>query len=206
MKKRLKLPAAILAVIASSSYANDNCFDYEKSLPDMFKCFQNRLDTQRLQLNTQQAQIGKLAAENQNQQKRLDTQQKRITFLTKENQRLQKLAILPERYENVRAFVAKGTVDKICPKGTKAAHVPLSFRGKTGNEICAANDRDEKSCQSVIYRYVTNSNGHGPYPKYDQSCQQPVDNPWPWGNQRKNPNTYSPEWGFGSIRIVCCKR
>jgi len=199
MKKRLKLPAAILAVIASSSYANDNCFDYEKPLPDVFKCFQNRLDIQQQQLDTQQAQIGKLAAENQNQQKQ-------IAFLTKENQHLRKLATLPERYENVRAFVTKGTVDKICPKGTKAAHVPLSFIGKTGNEICAANDREEKSCQSVIYRYVTNSNGHGPYPKYDQSCQQPVDNPWPWGNQRTIPNTLSVEWGFGSIRVVCCKR
>jgi len=65
MKKRLSRPAAILAALASSSYADDNCFDYEKSLPDVFKCFQNRLDIQRLQLNTQQAQIGKLAAENQ---------------------------------------------------------------------------------------------------------------------------------------------
>ncbi len=35
IKKRLKLPAAILAVIASSSYANDSCFDDEKSLPDV---------------------------------------------------------------------------------------------------------------------------------------------------------------------------
>jgi TolA-binding protein len=79
MKKRLTLPAAILAILASSTYADDKCFDYEKSLSDVFKCFQNRLDTQRLQLDTQQAQIGKLAAENQNQQQR-------ITELENENQ------------------------------------------------------------------------------------------------------------------------
>ncbi|HDN27160.1 MAG TPA: hypothetical protein ENG03_08705 [Thioploca sp.] len=65
MKKRLTLPAAILAALASSSYADDNCFDYEKSLPDVFKCFQNRLDTQRLQLDTQQKRIAKLEKENQ---------------------------------------------------------------------------------------------------------------------------------------------
>ncbi len=68
MKKRLTLPAAILAALASSSYADDNCFDYEKSLPDVFKCFQNRLDTQRLQLDTQKKRIAELEKENQAQQ------------------------------------------------------------------------------------------------------------------------------------------
>jgi len=201
MKKQLKLQAqaVILAILASSSYADDNCFDYEKSLHNMFNCFQNRLDIQRLQLDTQQAQIGKLVAKNQNQQKQ-------IAFLTKENQRLQKLMTLPEKYENVRAFITKNAVDKICPKGTKAAHVPLSFRDKTGNEICAANEQKEKSCQSVIYRYVTNDNRHGGHSKTNKSCQQPVERAWPWGNQFPLPNTLSGEWGFGSTWIVCCKR
>jgi hypothetical protein len=35
MKKRLTLPAAFLAALASSTYADDKCFDYEKSLPDV---------------------------------------------------------------------------------------------------------------------------------------------------------------------------
>ncbi len=68
MKKRPKLQAAILAALASSSYADDkddNCFDYNKSLPKVLECFQNRLDTQRLQLDTQQKRIAELEKENQ---------------------------------------------------------------------------------------------------------------------------------------------
>jgi len=140
-------------------------------------------------------------------QSELDTQQKRIAVLEKENQRLRELAALPEKYQNVRALLTKAHVDNICPNGTKAAHVPLSYRGKTGNEICAANNgREEKSCQSVKYIYVRNNNSFGDdFSRFDKTCQSSVVYPWPWGRQRSVPNTYSIEWGHGDTWVVCCK-
>jgi hypothetical protein len=56
---------------------------------------------------------------------------------------------------------------KTSPKSTKAAHVPLSDRGK--NEICAANERQEKTCQLLKFLFITNANS-----SRDKSCQQPL--------------------------------
>jgi hypothetical protein len=86
MKKRLKLQAALLAVIAHSSYADDTCLPKDvgsKSPLEVFQCFEAKL-------NRQQEQMGKLAAENQRQQNLLDSQQKRIAELAAANQKQQK--------------------------------------------------------------------------------------------------------------------
>jgi hypothetical protein len=79
MKKRTKLQAAILAALASSSYANDSCLmDVENKDPlEVFQCFDAKL-------NTQQNRIAELERGNQ----RLDRQQYRIAELEKENLRL----------------------------------------------------------------------------------------------------------------------
>lgn len=118
---------------------------------------------------------------------------------------LQEKVTILERSENVRTIVTKAQVDKYCPEGSKAAHVPLSYRGKTGNEICAANDREEKTCQSVLGIYVTNSNGFGRYSSYNKSCQAPITHPWPWGLPYPAPNTLAGKWAHGNTFVVCCK-
>jgi len=108
MKKRPKLQAAILAALASSSYADDkddNCFDYNKSLPKVLECFQNRLDTQRLQLDTQQAQMGKLAAESQALQTDKQQLQQANTALTKRLTKLEDTVTGPNRLLTFSSFV-----------------------------------------------------------------------------------------------------
>jgi len=119
---------------------------------------------------------------------------------------LQEKVTIHEKYENVRTIVTKAQADKYCPEGTKAAHVPLSYREKTGNEICAANGREERTCQSVLFVYVTNGNGSRRYLPYDKSCQAPISHPWPWGRSYSRPNTLAREWEHGDIWVVCCKR
>jgi len=111
-----------------------------------------------------------------------------------------------ETYENVRTIVTKNQADNYCPEGSKAAHVPLSYRRKTGNDICAANRREERTCQSVAFVYVTNANGVGRYSRDDKPCGNPVGFPWPWGTFTERPSTLPTEWHFGSTNVVCCRR
>lgn len=196
MKKLLLVSSLVSLAISPNVWAEKiggpySC-DHRLTITEWVDCVNKHL----FELQTQ---MGKLTMENQNQLKQ-------IAELEKENQRLRELATLPEKYQNVRAFLTKNDADKACPEGSKAAHVPLLFRGKTGHEICAANGREEKSCHSVIYHFVRNNNTHGIYSKHNKSCQQPVERPWPWSYQYSSPNTLSSEWGHGDTWVVCCKR
>ena len=76
MKKRVKLQAAILAVIASSSYADESCLtDVEKKEPlEVFQCVEEKQ-------NRQQKQIGR-------QQEKIWEQQGKIQTLTQKNKAL----------------------------------------------------------------------------------------------------------------------
>lgn len=67
MKKRTKLQAAILAALASSSYANESCLtDVEdKGLLEVFQCIEAKL-------NTQQNRIAELEKENLRLQQKTD--------------------------------------------------------------------------------------------------------------------------------------
>ncbi len=79
MKKPAKLHAAILAALASSSYADDTCLPPDagsKSPLEVFQCFEAKLSGQQLQM-------GELAAANQNQLLR-------IAELEKANQKLRR--------------------------------------------------------------------------------------------------------------------
>jgi hypothetical protein len=76
MKKRVKLQAAMLAVIASSSYADESCLtDVENKEPlEVFQCFEAKQ-------NRQQKQI-------ERQQEKMWEQQEKIQTLTQKNQAL----------------------------------------------------------------------------------------------------------------------
>ncbi|HMV65867.1 MAG TPA: hypothetical protein PKA64_03370 [Myxococcota bacterium] len=105
--------------------------------------------------------------------------------------------------ENVRAILPKASANGHCPSGT-AAHVPLGWVGQTGNAICAGDARGRTTCTSVQYVYITNSNGNGSYDNDNLACNQPVQNPWPWGSSYGAPNTLDGEWGHGDTHVVCC--
>lgn len=106
---------------------------------------------------------------------------------------------------NIRAVVNKTTANSFCPSGNVAVHVPFSFKGKTGNQICAADGRGKVTCGGVKYVYVTNSNGYGSYTPNDLSCTQAVNFPWPWGSDYDVPNSLDSEWGHGDTWVVCCR-
>ncbi len=106
--------------------------------------------------------------------------------------------------ENIRAIVPKGSANTVCPSGT-AIHVPLSFRGKTGNQICAADTRGKTTCTAVKYVYVTAGNGWGAYGPSDGACTSAVQAPWPWGLSYTSPDTLDGEWGHPSSWVVCCQ-
>ncbi|NEQ75063.1 MAG: hypothetical protein F6K23_19670 [Okeania sp. SIO2C9] len=108
--------------------------------------------------------------------------------------------------ENVRVIVTKSDADEICSSvsGALAAHVPPSYLGKTGQEICAANNREQKRCSQVPFVWVSNNNMHGKYTPNNKSCNEPVKYAWPWGDPYSNPNTLSREWGHGNTWVVCC--
>lgn len=105
--------------------------------------------------------------------------------------------------QNVRAIVTKSAADAHCPG--KAVHVPWSYRGQTGAQICAADARYLNTCTGVKYVYVTNGNSYGTYAPNDRSFSQTVDHPWPWGQAYSAPNTLSSEWVHGSTWVVCCQ-
>ncbi len=112
----------------------------------------------------------------------------------------------PGSVENVRAFVTKSDVDKVCPSklGSLAAHVPFSYLGKTGQEICAANYRDRKRCAKVPFVWVSNDNQHGTYIPENKACNEPLEYAWPWGGSFDKPNTSGSEWAHGNTWVVCC--
>ena len=106
--------------------------------------------------------------------------------------------------QNVRAIVTKATANGYCSAGT-AVHVPWSYRGLTGSQICAADARNRTSCTAVHYIYITNNNSYGSYPTNDPGCGAPLAFPWPWGNTYDRPNTLDGEWGHGDTYVVCCQ-
>lgn len=106
---------------------------------------------------------------------------------------------------NIRAILSKATANSYCPSGSVAIHTPYSYRGKTGNQICAADGRAKYTCAAVKYIYITNSNGYGSYPTNDPSCGSSIRTPWPWGDEYDAPNTLDGEWGHGDTYVVCCK-
>jgi hypothetical protein len=122
---------------------------------------------------------------------------------------LQRQVTTQERYENIRALVPREMVDKqICPTGSKAAYVPLSYRGKSGNEVCAANRGQEKSCQSIRYLYLKSSNRFSTHFEtnklHEKTCQSTVPVAWPWGFSNTEPTT-APGASAGSTWVVCCQ-
>ncbi|MGD1713337.1 hypothetical protein [Dapis sp. BLCC M172] len=108
--------------------------------------------------------------------------------------------------ENVRTIVTKSDADKYCSSvpGALAAHVPPSYLGKTGKEICAANNKEQKDCSEVPVVLVSNNNIHGRDIPNDMSCNEPVKYAWPWGKPYTYPNTLPSEWGHGNTWVVCC--
>jgi len=110
-----------------------------------------KLDTQRQQLETQQRQI--------------DTLQKRIAELETENQRLWELAALPEKYENVKAFVTKNIVQK----APRRRMFPYHIEEKPQRKFVRLTRGKKKpaSWSSSFLSEDANSSR-------DKSCQQPL--------------------------------
>lgn len=106
---------------------------------------------------------------------------------------------------NIRDIINKAAANTYCPSGFVAIHTPYSYRGKTGNQICAADGRAKVTCGAVKYMFITNGSGYGSYPTNDLACSSAVSYPWPWGNNYDVPNTLDSEWGHGDTYIVCCK-
>ncbi len=111
--------------------------------------------------------------------------------------------------ENVRTIVTKSDADKFCSSesgvsGALAAHVPFSYLGKTGQDICAANHKDLKRCAQVPFVWVSNENRHSTYKPENKGCSEPVEYAWPWGRSFGSPNTLGIEWGHGNTWVVCC--
>ena len=166
-----------------------------------------------LLLNKQQTENQQIIAENQ------QIVDENKTLLSEHQNWLEKhqatLALLQqqvttqERYENIRALVPREMVDnQICPTGSKAAYMPLSYRGKSGNEICAAHRGQEKSCQSIRYLYLKSSNRFSTHfdtnKLHEKSCQSTVPVAWPWGISNTEPTT-APGASAGSTWIICCQ-
>ncbi|NET42818.1 hypothetical protein [Okeania sp. SIO2B3] len=158
------------------------------------------------------AYFGKIDAEVQNlkPEKIREEQDKALKDFEKKTEKIMeeakgKIASLGS-IENVRAIVTKSDADKFCSSvsGALAAHVPPSYLGKTGQEICAANNREQKRCSQVPFMWVSNNNMHGKYIPNDKSCNETVKYAWPWGDPYSNPNTYGGEWHHGSTWVVCC--
>ncbi len=105
---------------------------------------------------------------------------------------------------NIRTIYTKANADSRCGSAT-AVHVPWSWRGRTGNAICAGDARGRNSCASVRFVYITNANGAGSYDPNNLSCSSEVNYPWPWGTQYSAPNSLSAEWGHGNTHVVCCQ-
>jgi hypothetical protein len=108
---------------------------------------------------------------------------------------------------NFRSIVTKNNADGYCTSayaGSTAINVPFSWRGKTGNQICAGDGRGKTTCAAVPYLYITIENVHGRYAPNDGSCSAGVDRPWPWGNENGGPNTLSGEW-VTAMHVVCCR-
>lgn len=117
--------------------------------------------------------------------------------------------IMSKRYENIRAVVPRKIVDnQVCPTGSKAAHVPLSYQGKSGHEICAANRGQEKSCQTLRYLYLKSNNRFSTHfdtnKLHEKTCQLTVPMAWPWGISNTEPTTV-PDANAGSTWVVCCQ-
>ncbi len=110
--------------------------------------------------------------------------------------------------ENVRTIVTKSDADKFCSSvpGALAAHVPPSYLGKTGKEICAANNREQQSCSQVPFVWVSNNNRYDNRIHHNKGCNEPVEYAWPWGKPYSNPNTFGGEWHHGSTWVVCCSQ
>lgn len=92
---------------------------------------------------------------------------------------------------NVRSIVDKTNADSYCTAPATAIYVPRSFSGKTGDTICAADDRNEVTCAAVKYVYVTQDNSSGSYTANDRKCSDPVPNAWPWGRDSDVPDTHT---------------
>ncbi len=106
--------------------------------------------------------------------------------------------------QNIRTIYTKANADARCGSAT-AVHVPWSWRGRTGNAICAGDARGLTTCASVPFVYITNANGSGSYDPGNLSCSDTVNFPWPWGSQYSAPNSLSAEWGHGNTYVVCCQ-
>jgi hypothetical protein len=106
--------------------------------------------------------------------------------------------------QNIRTIYTKANADSRCGSAT-AVHVPWTWRGKTGTEICAGDGRGLTTCNSVRFVYITNGHSAGSYDPNNLSCSAQVNNPWPWGNQYSVPNSLSAEWGHGNTHVVCCQ-
>jgi hypothetical protein len=157
-------------------------------------------------LAEQQKENHKLVEENQallaENQRLLEEQQAILTSL-------QQQVSLLEKYENVRTIVPREIVDQqVCPKDSKAAHVPLSYRGKSGDAICRANRWQEKSCEVVRHIQIKSSNRFSTHFEtnklQEQSCQTAVSLAWPWGYSNTEPTTAQGS-SAGSTWVVCCK-
>jgi hypothetical protein len=109
-----------------------------------------------------------------------------------------------QEVENIRTIITKTVADSACPPGSIASYVPAAYRGKTGSDICAADNRGWKACVGVKYFFVTANNGYGRYAPYDGACWLPVHNPWPWGHTMSSPGVLGSEWAHGDTQVVCC--
>lgn len=109
-----------------------------------------------------------------------------------------------ERMENVRTIISKKQADSFCPSPSTAIHVPRGYLGKTGNEICQADQRKKNRCAAVNFVFVTNENGTGTYQPNDLGCAENVNFSWPWGLSYSTPDSLNNEWGHGNTWVTCC--
>ena len=195
---------ATLGISCIIRYMNDET-DEQASCQTATDCHKQAQAEKRL-LEQQRHKNQHLAAENQalleENQRLLEEQQTIITSLQ------QQVTIL-EKYENVRALVPREVVDKqVCPAGSKAAHVPLSYRGQSGDAICRANRWQEKTCAVIRHIQIKSSNRFSTHFEtnklQEQSCQTPVSLAWPWGYSNTEPTT-AQGTSAGSTWVVCCQ-
>jgi hypothetical protein len=106
---------------------------------------------------------------------------------------------------NVRSIFPKPMANAVCPSGSSASYVPWRWRGKSGNEICAADVAGMKACYAVKLVYVTAANATGTDPQYDLPCGAQVHYPWPWGQDYSLPDIFDGEYLHGNVHVVCCK-
>ncbi len=106
---------------------------------------------------------------------------------------------------HMRSIVTKSYVDSVCPTNTQAVYTPLTMRGWTGAQICAASRHCLTVCIAAKYVYATIANSGGTYAPSDTVCGAPLMWPWPWGNSNSVSNPLASDWGYGDTHVVCCQ-